>query len=374
MNYKYFAFISYNSQDTKWGKSLHKKLEHYSIPATLCKKRGWPRKPIRPVFFAPAEIQPGGLSEELKKRLRSSKFLVVICSPHSAQSQWVGREIRFFHELGRTEQILFFIVDGVPNSNDVKTECFNPVIKDLGIPEQLGANIRQKTYRLQWLNKERAYVQLISKMLGVEFDAIWRRHRRLLIKKTAAWAAGIFMVLLSLLCVWQNSLPIDISVKMVEKTATNSHLPAMKEATATIFLENETKTLVIPSPGISGIARNIPHKYLNKPVRITVSCRDFINVDTIVNLQKENIISISRDPYAYGDVHFHLWNLSKGEPIPYTKVTIGKHETTSDGNGLVRLLIPLEDQRRKYPVITALQLANDSIIMPCGDDDILFTQ
>ena len=102
--FKYFAFISYNSHDTAWGKKLQRKLEGYRMPATLCSKHGWERKPINPVFFAPSDIQPGILTEELKDRLRTSKHLIVICSPHSAQSEGVGKEIEFFYSLGRTEK------------------------------------------------------------------------------------------------------------------------------------------------------------------------------------------------------------------------------------------------------------------------------
>lgn len=108
--FKYFAFISYSTHDTKWGKRIHKELESYSMPATLCSKHGWKRKPLNPIFFAPYDIQPGGLTEELKNRLRQSKNLIVICSPNSAQSYYVGLEIEFFHQLGRTKNIHFFII------------------------------------------------------------------------------------------------------------------------------------------------------------------------------------------------------------------------------------------------------------------------
>ena len=134
---KYFAFISYNSKDIDWGKKLQSKLEHYKMPATLCSQRGWTRTPIRPVFFAPTDIQPGGLTNELQERLRASRNLIVICSPNSAKSEWVGAEIAFFHELGRTENIHFFIVDGEPHSGNAETECFNPVVNRLGLPEIL---------------------------------------------------------------------------------------------------------------------------------------------------------------------------------------------------------------------------------------------
>ena len=133
--FKYFAFISYNSKDTEWGKRVQKKLEHYRMPATLCKERGWERKPINPVFFAPTDIQPGGLTEELQERLKASRNLIVICSPNSAKSEWVGKEIEFFHQLGRTKQIHFFIVDGVPHSDHPDTECFNPIVDTLDCPK-----------------------------------------------------------------------------------------------------------------------------------------------------------------------------------------------------------------------------------------------
>ena len=206
--FKYFAFISYNSKDTEWGKRVQKKLEHYRMPATLCREHGWERKPINPVFFAPTDIQPGGLSEELQERLRASRNLIVICSPNSAKSEWVGKEIEFFHQLGRTKQIHFFIVDGVPHSGNPETECFNPIVDKLGLPEILGANIHEKNYRWPWLNKERAYVQLVSKLLGVEFDAIWQRHKRQLIRNIIVWTIGALIVLATLLGVWIANQPV----------------------------------------------------------------------------------------------------------------------------------------------------------------------
>ena len=128
--FKYFAFISYSSRDTKWGKRVQRMLESYRMPSELCSRHGWAKRPLKPVFFAPTDIQPGNLSEELKARLRSSRNLIVICSPHSAKSEWVGKEIAYFHELGRTDRIHFFIVDGTPHSGDPDTECFNPVVNE----------------------------------------------------------------------------------------------------------------------------------------------------------------------------------------------------------------------------------------------------
>ena len=210
-NYKYFAFISYNSKDVEWGKRIQRKLEHYRMPATLCSERGWKRAPINPVFFAPTDIQPRELTEEIKQRLRDSKHLIVVCSPNSAKSEWVGKEIAYFHELGRTENIHFFIVDGVPNSEDTNIECFNPVIKNLGLSNKLGANVNEKIYKWKYLNKERAYTQLISVLLDVEFDSLWRRHRRQLINKLLMITLITAIIITAFFIVWQ-------------KKSTNRHL------------------------------------------------------------------------------------------------------------------------------------------------------
>ena len=362
--YKYFAFISYNSHDTSWGKRLQRKLEGYRMPATLCSEHGWARKPINPVFFAPTDIQPGGLTEELQDRLRASKNLIVICSPYSAKSEWVGKEIAFFYSLGRAKDIYFFIVDGVPHSGDPDTECFNPVVNTLGLPEILGANINEKVYRWPWLNRERAYVQLITKLLGVEFDNIWQRHRRLLRKKIAAWTVGIVLVIAALLGVWINSWPVDVAVSLNETTAHNEALPPLKDAEITLTLENEIKKDTIRSLDSNVIFANIPNHAVGEKVRVTVECKDWLPVDTTLVLSKDVKVNMARDPHAYGDVEFRLWNMNKESGVANTQVSIAGINAISDGKGYVRVFIPLEKQSDRYKIDSPLRLETDILTMP----------
>ena len=349
--FKYFAFISYNSKDTEWGKKVQKKLEGYKMPATICSEHGWARKPIKPVFFAPTDIQPGGLSEELQERLRASRNLIVICSPNSAKSEWVGKEIEFFHQLGRTKQIHFFIVEGTPHSGHPDTECFNPVVDKLGLPEILGANIHEKIYRWPWMNKERAYVQLVSKLLGVEFDTIWQRHKRLLIKKAIAWAVGIFIVFAALFYVWRTNQPVDVEIKLNEASVHNEQLPPLKDAIVTMTLENETKTDTIPSIKDASLFTNIPHRFINQQVRIEVVCQDFLPVDTTLLLAEEVTLNLYRDAKVYGDIHFILFDESRdNERCPHTEVIVDGHRVLSDAEGIVSLSIPLAEQKVFYPI------------------------
>ena len=372
--FKYFAFISYNSKDTEWGKKVQKKLEHYRMPATLCSEHGWERTPIKPIFFAPTDIQPGGLTEELQERLQSSKNLIVICSPNSAKSEWVCKEIEFFHQLGRTKQIHFFIVDGIPHSGNEDTECFNPIVDTIGLPEILGANINEKIYRWPWMNKERAYVQLISKLLGVEFDAIWQRHKRLLIKKLTAWAIGIIAVLSALVGVWVNNQPVDVEVNLNEVSVHNNNLPPLSDAIVTITLDNETKTDTIHSLKTSAIFTNIPHRYINNKVRVTMECQYFLAVDTTIMLSRAFSIDIQRDPEVYGNVHFRFWNPDTEQTSANTEIDVDGHPAKSDENGYVSLSIPLEEQKTSYPISSAITLVDDIITLPCGPDDVILFQ
>ena len=372
--FKYFAFISYNSRDTEWGKRVQRKLEHYRMPATLCSEHGWTRTPIKPVFFAPTDIQPGGLTEELQERLRASRNLIVICSPNSARSEWVGKEIEFFHQLGRTKQIHFFIVDGTPHSGNPDTECFNPIVETLGLPEILGANIHEKIYRQPWLNRERAYVQLVSKLLGVEFDSIWQRHKRMMVRRVTAWTIGILAVLAALFAVWKVNHTVDVEVRLNEASFYNPNLPPLEEAVISMALQNETKSDTLRSLDNVISFANIPHRLLGKEVRFTVSCQDFVNVDTLVRVTKNVALDIRRNPSVYGDIHFRLWNPEKELSVADVTVEIAGQTAISDKDGRISLSIPLDSQRTSYRIKAAVPLENDVIYLPCGPDDVILTK
>ena len=387
--FKYFSFISYNSKDTEWGKRVQRKLEHYRMPATLCSEHGWDRVPIKPVFFAPTDIQPGGLSSELQERLRASRNLIVICSPNSAKSEWVGKEIEYFHKLGRTNNIHFFIVDGVPHSGNPDTECFNPVVDTLGLPEILGANIHEKIYRWPWLNKERAYVQLITKLLGVEFDALWKRHRRLLIRKAIAWTIGIIAVIAALIGVWVSNQPFNTQVTLKD-TVNNEQLPPIQDldddVVVAITLDNDVVADTLKSLDKELVFPNIPHRFLGKEVKVSVSSMSkyvkaseesengikvFEDYDTTITLGKTMTLNLKRNAAYYGNVRFTLWNVAAEKPVPNVTVNVEGFEATSDANGQVSIDIPFDQQRPRYNVTATSPAISGTIEMPCGEDEII---
>ena len=356
-DYKYFAFISYNQQGVAWGKRLQRKLENYKMAATLCSEKGWKRTPIRPVFFAPTDIQPNELTEELKARLEASRHLIVICSPHSAQSEWVGREIAYFHSLGREKNIHFFIIDGVPNSNDPQTECFNPVIKELGMSERLGANINERNYSWNYMNRQRAYVQLITKLLGIEFDTIWQRHKRHLIEK---WTTIILLgiaILCSIAWAWMAHRPITVSVALEEVMPPNNHLPKLSDAEVTLVLENDVRRVRTHSMDEVVCFTNVPKNWLGSNVELrfvdfpdTPESANYYPTEIKLKLEEKMTIPVCRDTIKYGKLKARVIDRNH-HPLPNYKISIAGLDLTTDDKGNIDTYIPYENQRRSYVVM-----------------------
>lgn len=375
VKYTYFAFISYSSKDTAWGKRLQSRLENFRLPTTLCRQHQLEKKPLNPIFFAPSDIQPGGLSKELQERLRASKNLIVIGSPNSAQSEWVGREIEFFHKLGRTDCIHYFIVDGTPHSGLPDTECFNPIVEQLGIPEILGANVNEKTYRFSWMNRERAYIQLISKLLGVEFDEIWQRQRRRILRKAIAMTLAVLAAIAMAVGAWWISQPFDAHVSFIETDGSIQTLPPIKSVIVSLTLDNETKTDTIAALNEPLTFANIPRRFLGKSARIHVECFDntgykaFLPLDTLIVLNKRVELHLKRDAELYGTINFEIDNAA-GVPMSGVEVTIAGVNAVSDKNGKVSLRIPIEKQNVIYQIRCNRELEYDSIATPCSGDEV----
>jgi len=175
--YEYFAFISYKREDEKWAKWLQRKLEYYKLPSSV--RRDNPDLPekIRPVFKDTTDLEPGVLAQKIQDALNSSKFLIVICSPRSANSVWVSKEVQSFIDSGRADHIIPFIIGGTPNATDPKDECFPEGLRQLaGEQELLGANINE-------MGREAAAIKVVARMFNLRFDTLWQRYEKYLRRK-----------------------------------------------------------------------------------------------------------------------------------------------------------------------------------------------
>ena len=177
----YWAFVSYSSKDRKWGQWLHKRLENYPIPRELQgteistgRSLG---KNLRPCFRDRDELSGSSeLCPAIQKALQNTSYLIVLCSPNSARSDWVNKEIEDFKAMKGSANILALILEGVPNatSNPAladELECFPPALR---YPEEpLAGDLRKEGD-----GKERGFLKILAGVAQLDFDRLYRRHER----------------------------------------------------------------------------------------------------------------------------------------------------------------------------------------------------
>ena len=176
--FKYFAFISYSRKDIKFAEKLHRYLSYFKLPGKLCLKYPLMPKNVRPIYRDKTDlIIDNKLDETLKYRLEVSKYLIVICSENSAQTNeegknWIDEEVRTFLSLDpeNVHRIIPVLLRD-ENQKDVKA-CMPSAIRELGL---LAADVVDK-------GRERVFSDVIAKMLDLEPDELldWveREQRR----------------------------------------------------------------------------------------------------------------------------------------------------------------------------------------------------
>ncbi len=186
---EYFAFISYKREDEDWAKWFQNELENYHLPSSLNGRSDIPQS-FRPVFRDIDELKAGNLPEQIYEALESSINLVVICSPLSAKSPWINKEVTDFIEIGKKKNVdnlrnIFpFIIDGIPHSHN-ETECFPEALEKLPSDKDIvGGNVNEGG-NVSEENRERAFVKVLAGMLPKEisFSMLWDKYERDKIKK-----------------------------------------------------------------------------------------------------------------------------------------------------------------------------------------------
>ncbi len=376
--YTYYAFVSYRSSDEKWAKWLQEKIEGYRLPTTIQHENSdLPKSRLRPCFRYHTDIQPNELKTELRNKLEQSKYLLVICSPRSAQSPWVGAEIDTFVELGRRDRIIPVIVEGTPYSGDPKTECYNPsLLKHFphsdNIHEDreiLGVNIHEEGSGSAYMKRERAVMQIVSRMLNVSFDRIWQRQKRRIIRRTVYATLGAVLVLAALIAVWVMNQPFTSRVTLYEDTPAVEALPPMHDAVLTITLPDEQRTDTIRSFEQTSLFRYLPAKLKNKAVEVHLEAPDYLPLDTTVLLGETLSLPLRRDPLVYGALSAIV--LLNGEPAPRTAIQVEAFDVTTDATGRFTLFVPLEQQQKSYRITLPTSSASTTLHAPCGPNDIV---
>jgi TIR domain len=181
---KYRAFLSYSHRDKAWARWLHSALEGYRIDKDLVGREtsaGPVPKTLRPIFRDREDFSAGhSLTEQTLAALEASQFLIVICSPHAARSQYVNEEVRHFKAMGRADRIIPVVVAGDPG--DPEQECFPLSLRFRVGPDGSLTNERQEPIaadvRPHGDGKEIAKQKVVAGLIGLGLDEIVRRAER----------------------------------------------------------------------------------------------------------------------------------------------------------------------------------------------------
>jgi hypothetical protein len=189
--YRYWAFISYASNDEGWARSLHRQLEAYRIPRDVRPDPSMElpsTQRLRPVFRDDDELAASGnLGDQLRDALDRSRYLIVLASPAAAASNWVNAEVEHFIEANRTKDILVLMVSGEPGGE--------PELEALpGALKQLAAEPHWVDGRAHTRLDRKTFLRLAAGMLNVGFDVLWQRDRRRRRRRLATWMAAILLL------------------------------------------------------------------------------------------------------------------------------------------------------------------------------------
>ncbi len=185
---RYAAFISYSSLDRARGEALQQALEAFRLPAPL-RGRDFGRGPLakrlgsvfRDRWDADASVDLGA---ELRAALEASDALIVLCSPASARSRWVGEEILSFKRLGRADRLFPVLIDGLPQAHDAALApagAFHPALflrwsESLGqfereLHEPLAPDLRESGDGLRF-----SVLKLVAALTGVPLTLLTQRQ------------------------------------------------------------------------------------------------------------------------------------------------------------------------------------------------------
>ena len=361
---KYSAFISYNSKDNNVAKRLQKHLENFTLPTVIVDEHGnkiesyTNNKKKFKIFRYVTDLVDTELNKGLERELDNSKSLIVLCSPNSAKSEWVGKEIRHFIESEKKNDIIPVIIAGTPYCND-ENECLHyELIKEFPNNNLLGVDLNDTNDILPFFAERRAVAKIVSLIIDLPdlYDYIWNRYRYRLICKVITYIALLAMFISSLFIVESISSEFNSSIQLKENNI-NTRLPECR-GKITVKIGNDIKTYEFKSIYDKINIPDIARKYYNKDFNLSFSAIGYKTIDTTLKLNKELIFNIERDEIYYGTIQFYIIDVDSNKPVQYCHINIQGKDYYSDKNGLIKTHIKLSEQQPSYCITS-----NDVIIL-----------
>jgi uncharacterized protein YecT (DUF1311 family)/Tol biopolymer transport system component len=188
------AFISYSRKDTPFAAALERALKRYRPPKGLSA----PQRRLN-VFRDQEDFTGVEYSAAVARHLRGARKLVVVCSPHARQSQYVNDEVRRFAESHDATDILSVILAGVPNNEtppgDEAAAFPVALCERLAVP--LASDYRGFDARWHGPGSRRfrgAWYKLLADILGCGRAEVEERERRRRLRQRLGWGGTSIVV------------------------------------------------------------------------------------------------------------------------------------------------------------------------------------
>lgn len=327
MENEFIAFISYSHADASTARRLQHRLESFRLPVKAHHDLEG-RKYVRPVFCDVTDLNTGVLTDELRSNLDNSRYLIVVCSHSSAASEWVDKEVATFLSMGRYDRIIPLMIEqGDPHS--LMPPSLRRYLAENPDHELLAVNMAADSF-------DKALVRIVSRMIGVKFDTLWERHRRMARRRRSLIALAV--VLTALLAYWL-AMPVTTEVRVITEP---SPLPVADE----MAIDAGSRAVVMEMADTTVFPLDLPGYYRSLQLPISIAADYFEPLDTMVGLPLLGNGSIDirlrrDDTFAtfagtVKDAH--------GNPLGGVTVTADGLEAVTDADGQFSITVPLEMQ------------------------------
>lgn len=335
-SYRNLAFISYSHRDMAVAKWLQRSLERFRLPTEVHNEIDARSRYLRPVFRDQSDLNTGILGDELRKNLEESKYLILVCSKNSAQSQWVSDEARAFVEMGRLDRIIPVIIpDGDTKERDLFPIYLREYFERNPDRELLGINLGE-------VGKEKALIRVVSRMLNVSFDSLWKRHQRQRRIRAVSYSVTALFVMS---VVYLFAIPVTVRVSVAPESF---HLPAPGDVT--LNFDGGEYASPVESPCFDDI-RVAGYKRFTG-IRIIADAQFYEKVDTVIpvglGVRRSISLDLNRDSTfaIFGGVVYD----DDLNPLPGVKVTVAGYSSATAATGEFSLTLPLELQRAEHEI------------------------
>ena len=328
------AFLSYSHHDAAVAEWLQRKLEQFNLSRQYVNPVDEDCHFLRPIFRDRTDLSSGVLSEVIDRNLAESKFLIVLCSPHSAESVWVSKEVQYFFEHKGMHFVIPIVIDGEPYSGGAR-ECM-PIYMREYVDSHVGKEMLCLNMLLE--GRHRTFLHVVALLLGVPFADFCDRYNRHVFRRMMALSLGIvsfFTVGIYL------TLPVQQFVQLLDEGNQLPHEEGMLIIDGQVYSLNNYDT-ILKLPACPGYKRGSAYELqFIAPFYDTLH----LSINRGYGWKDMNTLQLKRnDSFAYfsGVVLNDV-----GEPIAGANVTIGKINGETDSVGHFLLQIPL-----KYQAVT----------------------